>query len=337
VTTNLGTAHAGTGAPTLPTARGPLSAAVLEALAGERPRRRGWAPAEAEPYGDDLHLALYLCYELHYRGFADVDDELEWDPDLLRRRAALESRFLAVLRDDAPYDPAADPWAAVDGLLAAKGEGGTSAYLEARGERWQLRELLAHRSLYHLKEADPQALVLPRLDGPAKAAVAAVEFDEYGGGRGEAMHARLFADLMAELELDTSYGAYLDAVPAPMLASVNFMSLCGLHRRWRGALLGQFAAVEITSPPGSHRMLAALRRIGCSETAQRFYAEHAVADSVHEQVMRRDVLGDLLEREPHLGPDVAFGIAASGLLDDRLDAHLLTCWGENRTSLRRPL
>jgi hypothetical protein len=239
-----------TSGPELPVARGPLSAAVLECLAGERPRRRQWAPEAAEPYGEDLHLALYVCYELHYRGFAGVDDGLEWDPDLLRRRAQLESHFLRVLRDDAPYDPAADPWAAVDALLAATGEGGTSAFLEESGERWQLRELAVHRSLYHLKEADPQAFVVPRLEGAAKAAVAAVEFDEYGGGRGEAMHARLYADLMTDLDLDTRYGAYLDAVPAPMLAIVNFMSLCGLHRRWRGALLGQFAAVEITSPPG---------------------------------------------------------------------------------------
>jgi hypothetical protein len=84
-------------------------------------------------------------------------------------------------------------------------------------------------------------------------------------------------------------------------------------------------------------MLAALRRLGCSGSAQRFYAEHAVADSVHEQVMRRDVLGDLLDREPALAPDVAFGIAASGLLDDRLDAHLLGSWRAGRTSLRSPL
>ena len=29
---------------------------------------------------DDLQLALYLCYELHYGVVADGDDALEWDP-----------------------------------------------------------------------------------------------------------------------------------------------------------------------------------------------------------------------------------------------------------------
>jgi hypothetical protein len=44
--------------------------------------------------------------------------------------------------------------------------------------------------------------------------------------------------MMTELGLCAEYGAYLDAAPAPTLAEVNFMSLCGLHRQLRGALIG---------------------------------------------------------------------------------------------------
>ena len=63
--------------PALPAARGPLSAAVIDLLA-ERPPLRGLVPVEAavldsDPCGLDLQLALYVCYELHYRGFAGVD------------------------------------------------------------------------------------------------------------------------------------------------------------------------------------------------------------------------------------------------------------------------
>ncbi|MCA1675799.1 MAG: hypothetical protein LC799_27685, partial [Actinobacteria bacterium] len=72
-------------APVLPTPRGPLSAAVLALLRGDLV-----APvsdvAAADPYGDDLQLALYCCYELHYRGFAGVDDDREWDPAVLGLR-----------------------------------------------------------------------------------------------------------------------------------------------------------------------------------------------------------------------------------------------------------
>ena len=35
---------------------------------------------DSDPYGLDLQLALYMCYELHYRGFSGVDPTWEWNP-----------------------------------------------------------------------------------------------------------------------------------------------------------------------------------------------------------------------------------------------------------------
>ena len=61
--------------------------------------------------------------------------------------------------------------------------------------------MFAHRSIYHLKEADPHAWVIPRLRGRAKAALVAVEFDEYGAGRADRAHAQLFADLLQAADL----------------------------------------------------------------------------------------------------------------------------------------
>ncbi|MGY1582214.1 iron-containing redox enzyme family protein [Streptomyces sp. MN13] len=317
--------------PRLPEPRGPLSAAVVDCL-----RAAGPAPdagAAADPYGDDLQLALYVCYELHYRGFAGVAPDREWDPELLRFRAALEHRFLSALRADVPaHDGVAD---ALAGLLVEPVDGtGLSHYLRDEGELWQLREYAAQRSLYHLKEADPHAWVLPRLWGRAKAAMAAVEFDEFGGGRADRVHARLFADLMTDLDLDTTYGRYLDEACAEALAVVNLMSLFGLHRSLRGALVGHFAAVEVTSSPGSRRLAEAMRRTGAGPAAEHFYDEHVEADAVHEQVVRHDVIGGLLNEEPHLAPDVAFGIDATGHVEDRLADRLLADWRAGRSSLR---
>ncbi|MYR60986.1 iron-containing redox enzyme family protein, partial [Streptomyces sp. SID625] len=181
------------------------------------------------------------------------------------------------------------------------------------------------------------AWVLPRLWGRAKAAMAAVEFDEYGGGRAERVHARLFADLMRDLDLDTSYGRYLDAGTAEVLATVNLMSLFGLHRALRGALVGHFAAVEITSSPGSRRLAEALRRTGAGPAAVFFYDEHVEADAVHEQVVRHEVIAGLLAEEPHLAADVAFGIDATGHLEDRLGDRLLADWRAGRSALRVPI
>ncbi|NMO37101.1 iron-containing redox enzyme family protein [Streptomyces sp. GMY01] len=322
--------------PQLPPARGPLSAAVTAHLLDTGPLPRPADAGAAEPYGDDLQLALYLCYELHYRGWAGVAAGREWDPDLLRVRAALEDRFLTALRADTPGHGCLDE--ALGDLLIEPVDGsGVSHYLRDEGELWQLREYAAQRSLYHLKEADPHAWVLPRLWGRAKAAMAAVEFDEYGGGRAARVHARLFADLMTDLGLDTTYGRYLDAAPAEVLATVNMMSLFGLHRSLRGALVGHFAAVEITSSPGSRRLAEAMRRTGAGRAAEFFYDEHVEADAVHEQVVRHEVIAGLLEEEPHLAADVAFGIDATGFLEDRLGGRLLADWRAGRSSLRVPL
>lgn len=234
-------------APRLPAPRGPLSTAVLEILRG-----RATAAAtqidpstieQADPYGEDLQLGLYCCYELHCRGFAAVSEDLEWDPGLLAVRRQLEQPFLAALRSE--VCGGTDVTAEIDALLVEVIDAvGVSHHLRRTGQLWQLREYVVHRSLYHLKEADPQAWVIPRLHGPGKAALVTVEYDEYGSGHPTWMHAGLFAAMMTELGLSAAYGAYLDAARAATLAEVNFMSLCGLHRRLRGALIG-------SSPPWS--------------------------------------------------------------------------------------
>ncbi len=312
-----------------PEARGPLSDAVLQRLSG------GEAPfpaaGDADPWGDDLQLALYLSYELHYRG----DSDLEWDPALLGLRREMERGFLSAVRCE--LDGGDDVEAALAPLLLEPVHGtGPSWHLARRGTREQLREYTAHRSLYHLKEADPQAFVVGRLEGQAKAALVTVQHDEYGAGRAERMHATLFAAAMRELDLDDGYGAYLDAAPAVTLAPVNLMSLFGLHRALRGAAYGQFVLIEVTSPPGSRRLSRAFARLSDGTAGQRFYDEHIEADAVHEQLLRAG-LADLLAREPQLAADVVLGLQAGSLLEERFGAHLLSAWGEGRTSLCRPL
>jgi len=61
------------------------------------------------------------------------------------------------------------------------------------------------------------------------------------------------------------------------------------------------------------------------------------ADAVHEQVVRTDVVGSLVQQEPALAADVVFGMRAFGLLEDRLERFILGRWGEGQSSLRQPL
>ncbi|MDQ4092133.1 MAG: iron-containing redox enzyme family protein [Actinomycetota bacterium] len=323
----------------LPIPRGPLSATVVDALA-QRPPSEPLPLADAgraDPYGEDLNLALYICYELHYRGFEGVDSRWEWEPELLRLRAAMERTFLTALHRDTDSEDD-DVSAALDALLVEPVPGnGVSHYLRDVAQWWQMREYIVHRSVYHLKEADPHAWVIPRLQGQAKASLVAVEFDEFGGGRGERVHAQLYADLMAAAGLSPAYLHYLDEVPGPAIAIVNMMSMFGLHRRLRGAMVGHFAAAEVTTAPSARRIAQAMERLGAPPACSYFFTEHVEADAVHEQVLRRDVIGDLLHREPRLAADVVFGIAATELLEARLAGHLLDAWHSGTTSLRRSL
>ena len=323
----------------LPSARGEISSGLIDALRDD-PRRDGEMPVQAgrqaDPYGDDLQLALYLCYELHYRGIAGVQDRWEWNPALLELRGDLETRFLDALRAD--VEPHPDVESALDVLLAEPVNGtGVSHFLRDEGQLWQLREYAALRSLYHLKEADPEAWAIPRLTGQAKAGLVTVEYDEYGGGRADRIHSRLFADLMADLGLDNRYGHYLEAGTAQMLAVVNIMSLFGLNRSLRGALVGHYATVEVTSSPACRRLAEAMERAGAGPAAVRYYTEHVEADAVHEQVVRREVIGGLLKEEPELESDVVFGIDATAWVEDRFGDALLTAWRAGRSSLRVPL
>ncbi|MFC8508710.1 iron-containing redox enzyme family protein [Streptomyces sp. NPDC057411] len=323
--------------PALPPPRGVLSEAVtayLRAPGGALPGPR--EVSAADPYGEDLHLALHLAYALHYRGFADVSDELEWDPELLRLRALLERRFEDALRDGCGRHGGLSE--VFDALLTEPVDGhGASWYLLRHGTFAHLREYAVLRSVYQLGEADPHQWVVPRLEGRAKAAMMAVQYDEYGCGRAERMHARLYADLMEALDLDPAYGRYLPLVGAPALALVNQMSLFGLHRRRRGALVGHFAALEVGSPPAASRMVAAMRRIGAGEAAIRFYDEHVEADAVHEQLVRREVVGGLLAEEPGLADDVAFGVQATVLLEEAFAEATTQAWAAGETALRTPL
>ncbi|MFD6665507.1 iron-containing redox enzyme family protein [Micromonospora chalcea] len=328
----------------LPPARGPVSAALLTALSGtpgELPAGLGAEfGAVAAPLTDeDLQLTLFLCYELHYRGWSGVDEAWEWEPSLLALRALAERPFEAALRQLAgPLPavlPAALPAALTDVVTADDGPP-LAATLQRRADLDQFREFVTHRSIYHLREADPHSWALPRLGGPAKAALVEIQTDEYGNGRLDRMHAELFRTTMDRLGLDTGYAAHLDRVPAVTLATNNLMSLFGLHRRLRGALLGHLAAYEMTSSLPNRRYGNGLRRLGFDAVATRFYDEHVEADAVHEQIAAHDMCGGLVRAEPALASDVLFGAAAALAVDALFAAHLLDAWSSGQSSLRPP-
>ena len=322
--------------PLLPLPRGPLSAAVLSAVQRE-PGSLGATPSLAgidALSDDDFSLALYLCYEMHYRGLVSAD--WEWDPDLLRFRAELERALEARLRDEIDVVRprfAFEVASMLEELIERSTGPSLSKYMLESGSLDQFREFCVHRSAYQLKEADPHSFGIPRLTGSAKAAMVEIQFDEYGSGDETQMHSVLFANTMSALGLDPSCGSYVEVLPGTTLTTVNLVSMFALHRRWRAALVGHLAVFEMTSIEPMSRYSNALARFDMGTEARRFYDVHVAADEHHALIARDRMVAGLIASEPELSDDLLFGAAAVLLVEERFSRHLLEAWANNRSSL----
>ncbi|HVU92025.1 MAG TPA: iron-containing redox enzyme family protein [Jatrophihabitans sp.] len=322
----------------LPEPRGPLTQALVDALrAGDVDAIPAPPPPPADPLtDDDLQLALWVLFELHYRGFADVGPQWEWEPAAIALRRALETILLDALRREVDVPASKRPVADRLRELVESDDGPQlSKFLQTEADARQFTEFAVHRSIYQLKEADPHSWALPRLSGRAKAALVEIQTDEYGNGELRRMHSELYRGMLRGLGLDDTYGAYLDAVPGVTLALSNVMSLFGLRRELRGALVGHLAAYEMTSSTPCRRYAKGLRRLGGDDATCRFFDEHVTADALHEQLAAHDLCGGLAEVEPELTEDIVFGAAACLYVDVRFAEHVLGAWSDGRSSLCR--
>lgn len=325
--------------PSLPAARGPLSTAVIDFLAGGR------SLTDAVPLvasvgdvltDDDLHLALWCAYELHHHGFVGVDDGLEWSPELIGFRSHVEHAFEAALRSE--HHDGSLPVEPVMALrvIGERAAPPLAATLEESGTLDHLREFAIHRSAYQLKEADAHTFAIPRLRGAGRAAMVEIQADEYGWGRRGEAHCDLFAEAMRELGLPDEFGHLIDLLPGTTLATDNLVEMFGLHRRLRGALVGHLALFESTSVTPMSRYMEAARRIGGLPAVERFYEVHVEADVHHGHLATTQMVTGILEHEPHLAADVVFGASALQRVESRFARRILESWEDGRSSLLAP-
>ena len=321
-------------------ASGPGQAAKLDP-SGAEARVEALVDKVQDPLADDdFELALYLCYELHYRSFPGVDSAWEWSPVVLAACGVLEQAFFEALESVITRYEVVDPDQIGDLLFALENDDrgvSLSRHLETQGTLAEFREFVVHRSLYQLKEADPHSWAIPRLTGAAKMALLEVQCDEYGGGQAERIHSTLFAKTMRALGLNDEENGYLAYAPGATLASVNLISALGLHRAHRGAIVGHLAMFEMTSPLPNRRYGNALRRLGFGPDARDFYDEHVEADAVHENIAAYDLAGGLARQEPDLASDIIFGAQALLYMENRFARRLVDAWRVGDTSLRQAL
>ena len=327
-------------APAVPEPRGPISDHIVKVLTGEAVP--GAAAPEVGPasLGDeDQSLALYCLYELSYRGFAGVDDELEWNCGLLKLRARLEWQLLEALRAEVPHEEPDGP--VPDALRRLVDDGADAPSLSTwcleHGDHEHMIEQAVHRSAFQLKEADPHSFALPRLHGEPKAALARIQFDEYGEGVQRDIHAELYALHMERLGLDGRYGAYLDVIPGSTLTTSNLVSLFGLHRRWRGALVGHLAMFEMASVPVVADLAATTRKLGYDDWTCLFYDVHVVADAEHQTVAADELAGGLARQEPDLSADIIWGARCLAHLEGMVAAKTIAAWEAGASSLLGPV
>lgn len=286
-----------------------------------------WA-VNRSPFDHDAQLALYILNELHYSGWAGVDDALEWEPTVARWRGDLSEWLEGSLRACVGSD-LVDPSVEVQRLLGLDGPS-VSRHLADEGTLDQLVESMILRTPYHGKEADPHTFVIPRLSGSVKRTLCDIQAGEYGVGHARS-HAELFADALADVGVDPTPNAHIDLCTGPSLAISNLVSLGALRRRLRGVVLGQLALFEMDSVVPNGRMVQCVDRLGCSDRVRRFFQVHVMADAEHEVQAERAFLVDYPHQEPAQVDNLLLGMRAQSLIDQQIAADLMAGWSRRPT------
>ena len=270
-----------------PKARGALSEALFEAMRvrpGDLAAALAGARAESV---EDEQIALWALYELHYRGFDDLDGDLEWEPALLALRQALERQFEARLRERY-VGPELDGAFADNFFSFVEDHDGPSLADHVRRAR---RPRPGARAAPAPLDLPPQGGRPHRLGGAA-----APTARQGGAGRAPVRRVRRRRPQpAARPPLRARAGGGRAALgvrrlrrrrPVEILEQNNAMSLFGLHRRLRGAAVGHLAAFETTSSLPSRRLAQGLDRLGLRRPMVDYYDEHVAADAVARAARR---------------------------------------------------
>jgi hypothetical protein len=291
---------------------------------------------------DEAHRTLYLLYAQDAWSPVGAPRQNQHDPTMAAVLRALERGFEASLaRHRLPEAPPEDPEAFCAWLsdLALERElvppTGMGDLLREAATLEQMREIVAQRSLFFLKEPDPWAMVVPSLRGEAKAGLLDLLMDEYGWGRYEHMHSTVYETLMRRLGLDTGFDAYLDRAAPEFLAVLNYQAMLARHRRLCRRMYGYIYLVEADSPRSMENYLAAYRRLGVEdEDVLRFYELHVTADEGHQDVALREVILPVVREQPDAREDIARGVLEGVHLHAGFSAHLASAFRAGRSSLR---
>jgi Iron-containing redox enzyme len=182
------------------------------------------------------------------------------------------------------------------------------------------RYLLAIASFDGLVEASRLSRILGGAANEIQCTLVRVLLEEYGNGRLSRKHSTFFAQMMAELDLETQPEAYFDLVPWQVLASINhnfLLTECKQHfLRYNGGL----TYFEVAGPSIYRTYLAAAQRLGLSDAAMGYWDLHIREDERHGRWMLDDVALPLAELYPNQAWQLVFGYDQEKWIGDRAAA-----------------
>jgi hypothetical protein len=179
------------------------------------------------------------------------------------------------------------------------------------------RYLLAIASLDGLVEASRMSRILGGASNEIQAMLIRVLMEEYGNGRFNRKHSTFFAQMMAELGLNTQPEFYFDLAPWELLASINHNFLLTECKKYFLRYNGGLTYFEIVGPSVYRDYMAAAQRLGLSDTAMGYWELHIREDERHGQWMLKEVALPLSEMYPEDAWQIVLGYDQEKKIGDR--------------------
>jgi hypothetical protein len=195
-----------------------------------------------------------------------------------------------------------------------------SRYIREQMSEAGYRTLLAIASLDGLVEASRLSRILGGASNEVHSTLVRVLLEEYGNGRLSRKHSTFFAQMLAELGLNTEPEAYFDLVPWQVIACLNHNFLLTERKRHFLRYNGGLTYFEVAGPATYSNYLAAAQRLGLSEAAMGYWELHIREDERHGRWMLDDVALPLAERYPNEAWELVLGYDQEKLMSDRAGA-----------------
>ena len=202
-------------------------------------------------------------------------------------------------------------------------------------EGYQL--LLAIASLDGLVEASRLSRIVGGASNEIQSTLVRVLLEEYGNGRLARKHSTFFAQMMAELNLNTQPEGYFDIVPWQVLASINHNFLLTERKRYFLRYNGGLTYFEIAGPSIYGDYMLAASRLLLSEAAMGYWELHIREDERHGQWMLTDVAFPLVDRYPNDAWELVLGYDQEKFMGDRASETVIDLIQKSSSTLRENL